>query len=340
MSDYSLTNTLEWLNGNMHRNYPLLDSAVPVDDTDEHTLPSSFLTDMQLVVPYVEGLDSSKFFISSVVRQVNSWLVTIGYTIDDSDPTTKVGFDCAISGPIPMDLEYTGADLDAHTIELAAITTTPAPLSGSYTYGIPEAYAAMRNLRGTLYIGSCRDLDNVGALQFSYQATPVMPTCVYIETARQEISSIRVVDGFGTDVTFTDDVTLRAGTGVKISVVGDKVAFDIDIDYMKEQFNAMLSSEIGNAIRTINGMKPADDGSFTLTGMDCTLINGAEHGVVISNPCSKPCCDSGGEDSADVKAALDQLASDKTVLENYYTDLATKINSMQSRLSSLIASRK
>lgn len=340
MSEYSLTSTLEWLNGNMHRNYPLLDSAVPVDITGEHSLPSSFITDIQLVVPYVEGLDSSRFFISSVVRNVDSWLITIGYATDVSDPTTTVGFDCAISAPIPSSLEYTGAEINAHTIEIAAITTEPSQLSPSYAYGIPAAYSAMRGLRGTVYIGSCADFASVGAMQFLPHATPLMPTCIYIESPRQEVSSVRVRDGFGTDAVFTDNVTLSAGTGVKVQVSGNTVAFVIDTDYMQERFNDIFSAEIGNAIKTINGMTPAADGSFMLTGMDCTLINPAEHGVVISNPCSKPCCDSGGEDSADVRATLEQLAADKTVLENYYTDLATKINSMQARLSSLIASRK
>ena len=44
MSTYSLSNSLEWLNGNMHRNYPLVDSMV-VKSTTGAYLPSSFLLD-------------------------------------------------------------------------------------------------------------------------------------------------------------------------------------------------------------------------------------------------------------------------------------------------------
>ena len=54
MSDYSLSNSLEWLNSNMHRNYPIVDNTVVEANTPGVYLPSSFLVDLQLIVPYVE----------------------------------------------------------------------------------------------------------------------------------------------------------------------------------------------------------------------------------------------------------------------------------------------
>ena len=81
MSDYSLSNSLEWLNSNMHRNYPIVDNTVVEASTPGVYLPSSFLVDLQLIVPYVEGLDASKFFISSVTRNADSFQITIGYLI-------------------------------------------------------------------------------------------------------------------------------------------------------------------------------------------------------------------------------------------------------------------
>jgi hypothetical protein len=86
--------------------------------------------------------------------------------------------------------------------------------------------------------------------------------------------------------------------------------------------------------------EPDASGNIQITGLDCTDIRATAHGITINNPCAKPCCDQNGADTADITVALEQLNADKTALNNYYTDLATKVNSMQSRLASLIASRK
>ena len=338
MNDYSVTWTLEWLNSNMHRNYPLADSAVPRAE-DEQYLPSSFLTDLQLVVPYVEGVDPSRFFISSVVRNVDSFQVTIGYmTVDPTVDDTIAGFDCAVSASIPMNMEYTGQL--AHGIEVTAITTVPADVSGSYKYGIPSQYAAMRGIRGTLYIGSCRDMQGIGAMQFTWRNTAIIPTCIYVEQPKSELQSIRVVDDYGTDATFAEDLTLRASEGIKLEYDNGVLTCTISDTFIQDKITAFMQEHFGSAVTSINGKFPDAVGNFTITGLDCTQIAQTEHGITISNPCAKPCCDQDGQNTAQILATLEQIDAEKTVLNNYYTDLATKINSMQSRLASLIASRR
>ena len=59
MSDYQQFNELEWLNENMSRNYPVV-------GTGNSSLPTSFLVDIQLVIPYMDNVDTSRFFISGV----------------------------------------------------------------------------------------------------------------------------------------------------------------------------------------------------------------------------------------------------------------------------------
>ena len=340
MDDYRATYTLEWLNSNMHRNYPIADSAVPKSLSNQY-LPSSFITDLQLVVPYVEGIDSSRFFISSIVRNADYFQVTIGYmTVDPTQSDTMAGFDCAVSAPIAIGQEYTGQDTSG--IEVAAITTIPEDLSSSYTYGIPNEYAAMRGIRGTIYIGSAKDMAGIGAMQFQWKNTAIIPTCVYVESYVPELQSIRIIDDYGTDATFDEELTIRAANGIKVTVEGSTVHFTVDEAYVQEQINAFMQEHYNTVIKSINGQTAGADGNLQIVGLDCTLISEAEsgHGITISNPCSKPCCDAGNVDSAEIAAALEQLNGDKTTLNNYYTDLATKVNSMQSRLSSLIASRR
>ena len=322
MSDVLLTQSLEWLNGNMHRNYPIVDSAVPMAVSGEY-LPASFLVDLQLIVPFVEGLDASKFYISSIVRQPAALQVTIGYMINT---TTSTGFDCAVSGSIPLKTEFNEIG-DPYTVELAAIT-----------HDIPAGYEALRGLRGRLYIGSCADMLSIGELSFVYAASAIVPQCVYIESPTSIVSSVRFLDDYGTDRTFTDDITIRAGEGVAIDITGNTITFKMDSDFVDEQLSLLLAAA-GTPIRTINGIGPDEEGRFTFIGQDCTLLTTQPSGISIANPCAKPCCDAGGTDTAEIQSALEGLEQAKTILNNYYTDLATKVNSMQARLSSLIASR-
>lgn len=340
MSTYSLSNSLEWLNGNMHRNYPLVDSMV-AESTSGVALPSSFLLDMQLIVPYVEGIDSARFFISSVVRSASSLQITIGYMLSDpSQSNAREGFDCAVSAAIPTDLVYTG-DLDgSHIVKLSAITSETEELSGSYTYGIPEAYAALRNIRGVLYIGSCADMLSIGALRFHYEHAAIMQTCVYVEDKAAAVQSLRIRDSHGNEGVFTDDVTIKLDPALVATIEDDVVTIALNSNSMASVVDEALEKALGNAILLINGRGPDSTGDFKITGEDCTIVDNVEHGIAISNPCAKPCCDQNGTDSAEIIQALTDLSNAKQVLNDYYTDLSTKVNSMQARLSALIASRR
>lgn len=336
MSDVLLTQSLEWINGNMHRNYPIVDGTVPRSVAGEY-LPASFLVDIQLIVPYVAGLDASMFFVSSIVRQPSAIQVTIGYMIDVASGR---GFDCAVSGSIPLSTEFSGTS-QPYEVELAGITSVnPIITESSYTHGIPDGYEALRGIRGRLYIGSCVDMLSIGEMTFTYANTALVPQCVFIESPTTAVNSVRFLDNYGTDRTFTDDITIKAGDGVQIDINGQTITFSLNAYYLEDAVNDRLAEVVGMAISSINGATPDEEGNFTIAGLDCTLINPqGPNGIAISNPCAKPCCDNGGSDSAEIQTALESLQEAKTVLNNYYTDLATKVNTMQARLSSLIASR-
>ena len=347
MAIHSVTTTeesLEWLNGNMHRNYPIVDNTIVKSMTGEY-LPSSFLVDIQLVVPYVEGIDSSNFFISSIVRNASSFQVTIGYMISGASEELRHGFDCAVSAAIPVGLEYTGPSYARdHVIKLSAITTAATFTESSYTYGIPDEYAALKDIRGTIYIGTCTDMANISAMQFAFDASAILPACVFVESKEDAIKSVSFIDDNGVSDTFTEDIVIRLGEGILAEVSDDKSSVTLTLDpaYLSNQINSLFRSSIGTAIKKINGQGPDENGNFQIAGLDCTLIDSdsGTNSIKISNPCAKPCCDQGGEDSAEVLNALSAIAQAKEVLNNYYTDLATKVNSMQARLASLIASRK
>ena len=82
---------LEFLNQNMHRNYPIQDTCV-VATADNVYLPSSFLVDCQIIIPCEtqelrNGIDTSRFFVSAVMHYTNSVQVIISYQPDGSEIT-------------------------------------------------------------------------------------------------------------------------------------------------------------------------------------------------------------------------------------------------------------
>lgn len=336
----NLGQNLEWLSSNMHRNYPLQDSLVAQSLTGEY-LPSSFLIDLQLVIPYVEGLNKNNFFISSINRSADAFQVIIGYQIQPG-----VTFDCAASSAIPLSMSYTG-DLSTCEVALSPITLIPDTTGQTRLQGIPRGpgatgifagFDAMTGLRGSLYIGTCMDMINTGSMMFIYENAAIMPTCVYIETPQTAVKSVTFVNNLG-DVlgVLTDDFTIRAGSGIEFEVSGDTVTMNMSTDYLT-QLREEMEAAFGNAVFTINEVHPIN-GDITIQGLDCTNVEKQEHGISISNPCSKPCCDSDGMDTAEILTALQSLQDAKERLNNYFQSMATNINMMQARLSSLIASR-
>ena len=336
----NLGQNLEWLSSNMHRNYPLQDSLVAQSLTGEY-LPSSFLIDLQLVIPYVQGLNKNNFFISAINRSADAFQVIIGYQIQPG-----VSFDCAASSAIPIGMSYTG-NLDSCEVALSPITIIPDTSGPSRLQGIPRGsgatgiyagYEAMTGLRGSLYIGTCDDMRNTGSMMFLYENAAIMPTCIYMESQHIAVKNVTVMNNGG-DVlgVMSEDFTIKAGTGINLEVNGSTVTVSVSDDYQQE-IRSQIIQDLGNAIFTINGVYPLN-GNIDITGMDCTLVENQEHGISISNPCAKPCCDSDGMDTAEILTAMQELSTAKDRLENYFQSMATNINLMQARLASLIASR-
>lgn len=336
-NDYEQFNSLEWLNENLSRNYPIVGTAAS-------SLPTSFLADIQLVIPYMENVDTSKFFVSRVSRTGDSLQVTIGYLI--SEPGAIVtGFDCAVSTAIPISARWPFLNpqgTEYMAIDLLPITVQNNMGSSSYGYGIPDSFSAMRNMHGALYIGTCVDMQEVSNTAYTYEQTAIIPIRVYKETKPTELRKVTVIDENGQANTFTQELILKLDEGLTATTDLDNniVTIGIDEEWVEERMDAKVQELEGYAIKTINGVKP-DRGNIQIIGLDCTQIDKVSNGVItISNPCSKPCCDQNGTDSISISNAMTELVSAKDTLNNYYTELATKVNSIQSRLASLIASRR
>lgn len=327
-----VSNAVEWLNNNMHRNYPISDNCI-VKSTSGAYLPSSFLTDASiLIADYVEAGAEARFFISSVVCSGDYLTVHISYQPDAANTTS---FECAVSEQIPLSTRATANIDEERTFRLTATPDT-----------IPAGYEGLLTLTGSLIVGTCIDIYGLGLYAFTFDTAALLSTCVF--RMGSGVRSVTFVDASENSTTFTDDFTIRAGDGIEFEF--DTAANIIEIRRTKtaEELAATVTdiesavtaiySAIGNPVRSINNALPdPDTGNITMTGADCTSVLAVTNGLTFKNPCAKPCCT--GENSSEVTAALQSLSDARDRLLQYYEGMSRNINEMQSRLASLIASR-
>lgn len=323
--------SLEWLNENMHRNYPIMDDVIPVS-IDGSMLPSTVLVDLSLSCVGA-GINRNGFYVSHVHRLGTGIQVVISYMND------KTPIPCAMTPVIPITI-HSGLSVAERTFSLFPIDKSNTEIQSNLT----ELEKSLSTVSGLVIIGSCIDMMNSGTYQLSYASGKIMPTLVHVYSMGLE--RINFINADGTPIaSWTDDFTLQAGDGIDFSTDGDNVlvisrtatAAETEAEYQNiNQVVAKLKELIGTPITSINGALPSG-GDISIIGGDCTKVDSVGAGIVISNPCSVPCCSS--SDISDVAAALQSLEDAKTRLMNYYTAITTNINAIQSRLSSLIASR-
>lgn len=335
---YDPPGALEWCDQNMHLNYPL-DAAATGKSRSNVGLPQSFLVDLQLVLPYIETTPGTlpledRFFISSVIVNDDSIIVEISVLVGSATGTPADGqsFVCARSGAISKDIGSTDP------LSTRRIPIGPVPISY-------PGYAELQGLTGDLVVGTCVDMSNLGTLTFAYGASHI--------TAMRVFMSSRTMDG----ITFiaadeqshlvTSDFVLQAGDGIDFryeqstnTVYVERVPTAAELSATLTTVDEVLRAirqALGSPIYTINGLPPGATGNFVINGGDCTNISSSDSGLVISNTCSQPCCV--GSEGSDTTAALATLESAEARLLSYYQDISTKINTLQARLSSLLASR-
>lgn len=331
MTTISEEQLLEFLNQNMHRNYPIQDSRV-VQATDGTYLPSSLLVDCQILIPcmpdQVSGIDTTRFFVSAVMKYTNSVQVVISYQPPDAD-----AFACATSSAIVL------VD-DPDNPYPAVITLTPAA-------DIPDdaEYVPLKSLTGTLSIGSTANMSNLGSLYFTYDHGVLYQTCIVKNLVVQDVvAGLNIVDENGVSLgVLTGTVTIQKGNGVQfiVDTANNSLTIQADDAWVKGQISSILNTA-GSPIKRINGQQPDSSGNFTIAGLDCIRINpvSAANSITIDNPCSKPCCSEDSGDLADIRAAQGNLGDKLSRISENLTIFINSINNVETRLPSLVASRE
>jgi hypothetical protein len=178
---------------------------------------------------------------------------------------------------------------------------------------------------GKITIGSLDDLSSQPAGSFTFNKTDSEFEPRTIIPGRIGLSRISFVDAANNDYSMTGTVTIASRSNLLFSYTsGNKVILDAGD-------NLGLSKVCDKAvpIQSINGVIPDSNGNINLLGLDCLKIsNTSQYTLDITDTCCTPC--SGCED-------LETLTGRLTSLENKFLDLKSNYNSVNSQLSTYLA---
>jgi len=311
----------EWADQNLHRVFPLVDSAGGVDITNTFTLPTALITDIYLCAPNLPLVDICKFYVQNVVIRQFFIDITLGY----NDP--------AVPNPIGTFKNI----------------STQAPLHSTYQF-VPseiqsgDAFAPLYFMTGQITIGDPQEtIRALGSWNFR-------PTddghSTYISPARVGQGLVNVQYISINDRLFTGNIKLREGSNIEMEVDTQVVNGETETTIT---FNASLNAgsvlqlnndadildalvaEFGQPLLSINGLLPDSDRNFNIFGLDCTSVENTDNGLLISNPCASPCCD---EDTniANIMESINNLNLRYAQLNSFFESLSTTVNNLQNKL--------
>ena len=301
----------EFLNENLHRNYPIMDGYSARDITDSYNIPTELIADIRLVVP-TNTASSGDFFISA--------LVVRRYTID-----IEIGYRPAGGAPVPVGW--------FHNIDAAADSFE------SYTFvALSDGFGSLAqfsDITGTLVAGIGIPAATLpDSWEFDADSTKLVPT-----TTEEQLTKFRalVVD----DKILTGDIIIEEGDNVTVEVVGNTIKIsakeieppDLVINSDEDLLEALIDL-FGRPITTINQEPPVNDGNFTLAGADCVQMSTLSNSITVTNPCGKPCCDK--ETYLDpVYDSVNQLNARHARLDDFLSGVIRNLDTLLSRLKDM-----
>lgn len=307
---------LDWISFRAAQSYPLADEASGLSLTG-NPLPPSFLLDIQILLPSKYNQDiSGSFYISAIQDLGNTFNIVIAYA----------GIDCAICTGIEKTLTAT-TNIPSRTYIITSIISDTDTL---------QTYPWMNNITGNICAGLTSDYSG-GSMSFDIQGAKLNSMCIHFLSG-DHVQAIQVDDRYLTGV-----VTLQAGQGIDIQVQDDNtIKIAVNQSYLQNlwqsniaQYQASLS---GTPILSINGIKPDVYGNITIAGADCVQVSQIINGVVISNPCSKPCCQT-DQAAQSLNTSIKILQEEHKTFRDYWINMANVVNYMQANLSTLMNSR-
>lgn len=180
---------------------------------------------------------------------------------------------------------------------------------------------------GRITVGALDDMKAAAAGTFHFTAAQTTFEMTTIVPGVQQISRLTLSDTLDNSFTLTGNVTLKANSNVRFRLDNTTIIIDAGENLGLNK----LCSELGEPIRTINGVSPTSLGEFTLVSADCASFEEIDNGLILRDTCSKPCqgCDeltALTERSIVVESEMLRVREVVDNLQNSLNQLATLIN--------------
>lgn len=290
---------LQWLNHNSQRSYPLTSWATKVDRRGNIRLPDSFIVAMYLPISATLDVDTSKFFVKNVLISPTGFNITVGY--DEGGGVTR----------------------DVAASNIARANFAP---NRSYALGGIDEFD---DTIGHVVIGNVDEVDKLPPGYYTFEPEAGALEADVIRPNIRGISRIRVNNNNQASEYVYGDVTLVAGTNVRISIArtaeDTKIIFDA-ISGLNLNADCICPAPAdGECIRCINGVC-SDNGTFTIVANECIDITPGRNSLSLSDTCAQPCC--GCTELDELSTQIDRFADGVTTLQNFVSRLGAEVTQM------------
>jgi hypothetical protein len=303
----------EWLNLNALRNYPLSEEALSEDDSGSFRLPNDFLVDFQLPIQAFALLNPANFFVSKVSIFGDNVTVTVSYFDADTSEAVVVGSFTVAEATFTRNqtvvLQGTGEFADSFGKAVIGDLTEIFKSAGTFNFALEGGRLETRTIEPNI-----RGLSGLQTIDADGDASDLIQGDVIIEAGRNF------------QITAVPDLTLDA-TRLILSAIDGFGTID------PCECEGDLSG--GNAIFTINKIKPDSGGNFQLEGDDCLQPEPIENGLKLRDQCSKPCC--GCAELEDLISDQDRMRDQVNSLVNTGSRLEQAMANMQAILATSVS---
>jgi hypothetical protein len=292
--------SLEWLNLNSQRNYPLSDDATGLDVSGGFALPDDMILELDLPVHAGMDVDPARFLVLHVGAYSTGYSVIVGYQ-PASGPAVVVA-----SALIPR---------QTHTPNTAYALGGVAPFDDTV---------------GKVVVGRLENADNQPPGFWTFDLAGARLATDAVRPMIRGVSALVCVNGGQRSSPLYGDVELVAGQNIQIVPLSDdppQVRISaIEGSGLSEQCVCEGDSALTPPVSTVNGVAPTTAGDFNVVGSDCVQVVPIANGIKIVDTCSKPCC--GPAELERITRDLDRLGSEAASVQQFVDRLQESVNTM------------
>lgn len=291
---------LQWLNHNSQRSYPLTEKATKTDTTGTIRIPDSFILALYFPVHVGMAVTPDRFFIRTLLISPIGYNVTIGY--DDG------------AGEI---------------VSVAAVNIAKSVHVPNRSYAI-AGFDSFDDSVGQIVIGKLDEIEGLPPGLYEFTSAGGAIESDAIRPMIRGVTSLRVANGAELSDRLYGDITLVAGTNMRLGVNlggedGPEIVFNAISGLNLNENCVCQDPKEPECIRCINGVC-SNDGQYTFSQGDCIEITPTVNGLIFTDTCAKPCC--GCEELDALTTQVDRFSDGVQTLQNFVTRLSSEVTQM------------